>query len=144
MRLRIVISKEREVFHTAEKIRYQVFVDEQGFSSEIEVDDVDSHAFHVVAFDGEKPVGAARYFGDCDPYHIGRVAVIPEYRGKGVGSYIMRKIEGFAKENGAKELTLGSQLRVEKFYASLGYERVGEEFLDEGCPHIEMRKALYE
>lgn len=142
MKLRAVISKDREIFHIAEKIRYQVFVDEQGFSSEIEVDDVDSYAFHAVIYDGEKPVGAARYFGECDPYHVGRVAVISEYRGKGVGSYIMKSIEEFARKNGAHELTLGAQLRVVEFYESLGYEKIGEEFLDEGCPHIEMRKSI--
>lgn len=142
MRLSIKIAQDCELFKITEIIRRKVFVDEQGFAAEIEVDETDKYAFHVAAFDGEIPVGAARFFGDKDPYHVGRVAVLPEYRGKGIGEFIMREIEKFAREIGVRELSLSSQMRVVGFYDKCGYSQIGEEYLDEGCPHIEMRKNI--
>lgn len=140
MELKTVISKDTEIFKAAAEIRRLVFIEEQGFSNEF--DNVDKLAYHAVIFDGETPVACGRYYGSCDPFHIGRIAVIPGYRGKGVGAVIMKALEEFARENGAAELTLSAQTRAAAFYEKLGFRRVGEEYPDESCPHIEMRKQL--
>ena len=142
MKLRIEIGRDRALFHKAEKIRMKIFVDEQGFAADIEVDEKDETAFHVVAYDGENPVGAARFFEEHGGYHVGRVAVLPEYRGKGVGRFIMTEIENFAENSGVGELMLSAQTRAADFYLKCGYFKHGEVYLEEGCPHIEMRKNI--
>ncbi|MBE6861455.1 MAG: GNAT family N-acetyltransferase [Ruminococcus sp.] len=142
MEMRIEIGRDAELFRKAEKIRMKVFVEEQGFAAEIEVDEKDETAFHVVAYDGDKPVGAARFFEEHGGYHVGRVAVLPEYRGEGVGRFIMAEIETYAANNGVGELMLSAQTRAADFYLKCGFAKYGDVYLEEGCPHIEMRKNI--
>ena len=140
MELKTVCFKgnEDKLFKTAGRIREEVFLSEQGFS--VEYDDIDKYAFHVIVFDGEKPVATARFYGNENPVHIGRVAVVKEYRKKGVGEFLMKQTETYAKENGAVSATLGAQTRVSHFYRKCGYKEYGEEYMDEFCPHINMLK----
>ncbi len=142
MNLKIEIGRGSQIFHQAEQIRMKVFVEEQGFSAEIEVDEIDKTAFHVVVYDSDKPVGAARFFEEHDGYHVGRVAVLPEYRGHKVGRFIMTEIENFARKNGICILMLSAQTRAADFYLKCGFTEYGEVYLEEGCPHIQMRKNI--
>ena len=141
MNLNVVISKESNVFNDAFEIRTKVFVDEQGFRDI--PDEIDGYAYHVAAYDGDKIIGCGRFFlENNNDYHIGRIAVLPEYRGKEVGTCIMLKIEEFLKELGGKNVVLSSQRRARIFYEKLGYAAVGEEFIEEGYPHINMKKSI--
>ena len=105
-------------------------------------DDIDKIAYHFIVYDGEKPVATARLYGNENPYHIGRVAVIREYRGKGIGAYVMNEVEKFAKEQGISSLVLSAQVRASDFYRKCGYKEFGNEYMDEFCPHIDMMKIL--
>lgn len=124
------------------KIRITVFVDEQGFRDEF--DDIDSRALHLVMYDGEMPIATCRCFYEDTPecWHIGRVAVLKEYRGKGLGKEVMEEAERLIKIRGGKICELSSQCRAQGFYESCGYEAEGEIYLDEGCPHIKMTKHI--
>lgn len=134
-------------------VRQDVFVDEQGFDLMLEFDDIDPAAHHVVLYDGEQPVATGRVFPtDGDGlYAIGRVAVRSAYRGgtdragtdrAGTGRLLMERLETLARSLNARAVTLGAQCRVRGFYEKLGYAAYGEEYLDEHCPHIHMRKSL--
>lgn len=140
MELKIVNSTEKDIFGDSAVIRQTVFVEEQGFRDEF--DETDKTAFHFVAYDGEKAVGTARMFGEGDTYHVGRFAVLIEYRGRDVGLRIMNEMERFAKGRGIARIVLSAQRRAVGFYEKLGYRTYGEEYLDENYPHIEMRKEL--
>ncbi len=142
MDLKILISKDVDVRNDAYKIRVKVFVDEQGFRDEF--DDIDGYAYHVAAYDGDEVVGCGRFFSESDEneYHIGRIAVLYEYRDKGVGALIMAEIEKFCVGLGVGNIVLSAQRRARGFYEKLGYIPYGEEYLDEGYPHIEMRKKI--
>ena len=124
------------------KIRITVFVEEQGFRDEF--DDIDERALHLVAYDGEKAVATCRCFYESDPkvWHIGRVAVLKEYRGKGLGKQVMEEAERRISLKGGKVCELSSQCRARGFYESCGYEAEGEIYLDEGCPHVKMAKHI--
>ena len=126
----------------AAQIRSSVFLDEQKFT--VEFDDIDSNAVHCLLCSGEKAVGVGRAYADADgiTVHIGRIAVVKEYRGKGIGSVIVRALEGYAAEKGYSAAVLSAQTRVRQFYEKLGYTAEGEEYFDEYCPHVLMRKAL--
>lgn len=123
----------------AKMIREKVFVLEQGFENEF--DDIDNIAYHLVVFDKE-PVGTARMFDEEGTMILGRIAVLKEYRHLHIGSQILQALENKAKELGYHEVVLSAQVRAKSFYEKNGYVCFGEEYLDEYCPHIHMKKMI--
>ncbi len=128
-------------FSDASKVRKIVFIDEQKFSYDL--DDTDETAFHAVVYDDNLPIAAGRFFFDENNHpHIGRVAVLKEYRKLGVGRYLMDILENLAAKQGAEYITLGAQMRAAEFYSRIGYAPYGEPYFEEYCEHINMKKML--
>jgi len=127
-------------------VRETVFVKEQGFSLEIELDEIDAVAHHVVLYEEGRPVACGRLFADPqmggNTYHVGRVAVLRPLRGTGLGRRVMEEIERKTRALRADRLVLGAQCRAQDFYKKLGYTPFGEVFMDEHCEHIHMEKWL--
>ncbi len=120
-------------------IREEVFVKEQGYALEIERDAFDRQAAHALACEDDKPVGTGRLYLDEEArWHIGRVAVLREARGRGIGDLVMRMLLLSALEFGADAVYLGSQEHATGFYEKLGFRVYGGEYLDEGQPHYHM------
>ena len=128
----------------AERIRQEVFTLEQGFAPEIDLDEHDKEAWHVVLYLDGYPISTGRVFPeDPETYHIGRVAVRKKFRGMKVGSYTMKFLCTKAKTLGARKVVLGAQLDKVPFYKTLGFkEQTGEIFDDGGAPHVMMEKIL--
>lgn len=126
----------------ASAIRKSVFIDEQGFENEY--DQIDTYATHLVMYDNNIPVGTCRLFQEknSSSYIVGRLAVIREYRGRQIGSELLKAAEKNVTEHHGDSIILHSQLRAREFYAKQGYTPYGEIELDEGCPHIWMRKNI--
>ncbi len=126
----------------AKEIRLEVFVKEQGFEEEF--DDIDETAAHIVLFDGSQPVGVCRVFTatESGKTMIGRVAVRKPLRGRGLGTDIIKAAEEYAAGSGAGEIWIHSQEQAAGFYSALGYEDTGIHDVEEGCPHILMKKSL--
>lgn len=125
----------------ARLLRTLIFIEEQGFVREF--DDLDDAAVHIVAFDGDKPIGTCRYYPRPDgSYAIGRIAVAREYRGKGVGSALVLEAERRVALLGAKTTVVSAQLRAAGFYRSLGYTEQGSPYPEEHVPHILMVKGI--
>ncbi len=126
----------------ARYIRITVFVKEQGFKEEFDSDD--NISTHIVMFDGDKPTATVRFYFDNDKqeYMIGRLAVLREYRGRGLGGEIVREAERLIKEKGGTSISLHSQCRAQSFYERLGYKAFGESDFDEDCSHQWMKKSL--
>jgi predicted GNAT family N-acyltransferase len=127
------------------EVRRIVFIDEQEFDPELDIDDIDPIAHHIVIYDADRAVATARVFphesgGGC--YAIGRVAVLKGYRGTGLGLFIMREAEKLAEKLGAKSFTLGAQIQATGFYRKLGYIEYGGMYYEEHCEHINMSKAV--
>jgi predicted GNAT family N-acyltransferase len=127
-------------------VRRRVFIEEQGVPEEIEIDQHDtvvegesghSVAQHVLAILDGRPVATGRILReDYDGrLHIGRVAVLAEHRGKGLGRAVMAALHDLARRRGATSVTLAAQLHAIGFYEKLGYEARGEVFLDAGIEH---------
>lgn len=126
----------------ARHIREEVFIKEQGFANEF--DSTDSLAVHIVVFADGTAAGTGRLFPSArqGAYTIGRVAVLPEFRGLRLGSFITARLEEKAAELGAAETELSAQCRVRSFYEKNGYKAEGEVYLDEYCEHIHMVKQI--
>ncbi|MEU3553100.1 GNAT family N-acetyltransferase [Streptomyces fragilis] len=136
------------------RVRNQVFVVEQGVPEDIEYDALDAHAVHVLAVREEDglPLGTGRLLygevaakktgGDPSVGSLGRLAVLPEARGLGVGVALVRAIEDAARERGLGVVDLGAQVHALGFYERLGYQAYGPVFEDAGIPHRSMRRTL--
>lgn len=128
---------------TCQRLRRVVFIEEQGVSEADEVDGLDGQAIHLLAFDGDAPVGTARLLLKGPVGKIGRVCVVPAARGTGLGAALIRKaLEVLRDQPGVREAYLGSQSHATGFYEKLGFAVEGEEFDDAGIPHRHMRRAL--
>lgn len=121
------------------EIREKVFVKEQGYPIELEFDEDDKRCWHLVLKDNERAVATARLLKlDEGVFKPGRIAVLKEYRGKNVGAELLTLIIEKAKEMGAKELHIGAQTYAVGFYEKFGFKTVGEEYMDEHIPHVNM------
>lgn len=140
--MNIKYKKSHGVCDNARKIRDEVFVKEQGFKDEF--DEIDSYATTLVFYDEDKPIGVCRYFKDKaeGEYHIGRVAIIKSYRGKGLGAVIMKTAESEIKTEGGTISLISAQLQARGFYEKQGYTAYGDTYFEEHCEHIQMRKFL--
>jgi predicted GNAT family N-acyltransferase len=128
---------------TCQALRRVVFIDEQGVSEADEVDGLDGRAIHLLAWDGDCPVGTARLLVKGQIGKIGRVCVLPEVRGSGLGAALIgAALEVLRGQPGVTEAYLGSQSHATGFYEKLGFAVEGEEFIDAGIPHRHMRRAL--
>ena len=121
-------------------IRTAVFVEEQKFEEEF--DGIDKYANVIICYDGEQPVAVLRYFEEDGEYHIGRVAVMREYRGRNLGARIMQEAENEIKKEGGHFISLDAQMHAADFYRKCGYTPVGEIFLEQYCEHIKMVKNI--
>ncbi|MEU0106153.1 GNAT family N-acetyltransferase [Streptomyces sp. NPDC006251] len=134
-------------------VRKEVFVGEQGVPEDLEYDAHDAGAVHVLAVreDGV-PLGTGRLLSGeaavaqtgADPSVgcLGRLAVTSGARGLGVGAALVRAIEDAARARGLTAVDLHAQTHALGFYARLGYEPYGPEYLEAGIPHRGMRRAL--
>ena len=120
-------------------VRIPVFVDEQAVPADMEWDPADETAFHLLAEDRDgNPIGTARLLPDG---RIGRMAVLRPWRGRGVGSALLRALLQRAREHGYPPVFLSAQLQAMPFYARHGFEPLGETFMEAGIPHRQMRLA---
>ena len=126
----------------ARRVRDAVFIVEQKVPLELEWDEWDALSDHVVALDAQSnPVGTARLLPDG---HLGRMAVLAPYRGKGVGRAMAQALLIKAHQRGMRRVVLHAQTHAAGFYRKLGFEAFGTEFLEAGIAHIAMSLRLGE
>lgn len=125
-------------------LRQQVFTHEQGFPADIDVDEYDNSALHVVLYLNEHPVAVLRclLFKDTGLVKVGRVAVQKRHRGKGLGRELMKFVEQYAQQHYFKTIGLSAQHTAIEFYRTLGYQTVGEMYDEDGMDHIYMTLAI--
>lgn len=116
-------------------IRRTVFTGEQHVDPAIDFDGQDALAMHALARVDDMPVGTGRMLGDG---HIGRIAVLREYRGRGIGTQIIRALLDRARQEGLPRVYLGSQMHAVGFYEKLGFTTYGLPFMEAGIEHISM------
>jgi predicted GNAT family N-acyltransferase len=124
-------------------LRTRVFVDEQGVPPEIEQDDRDATAVHVLSRDGSgRVVATGRLLVDGDRATIGRMAADASVRGRGHGAAVLAELHRQAVLRGVREIELHAQVSARRFYERAGYAAVGEEYLEAGIEHVTMRRTL--
>ena len=134
-----------EVSDAAYAIRYAVFVKEQGISADLEIDDSDPIAEHALAFvDGQCIATARIYLDEQDPSQakIGRMAVLKDFRGQGIGTALLGEAIRVGMMQGASVFELHAQQSAAPFYAKLQFKPDGAIFDEVGIPHQRMRLVL--
>ncbi|MCG6657380.1 GNAT family N-acetyltransferase [Halomonas campisalis] len=137
--LEILEGSWTELGDIATEIRRVVFIEEQRVPLEEEWDGRDDACTHFLALLDGRPVGTARLLPDA---HIGRVAVLAEARGHGIGAALMRAAIEAARRHGHDAVELAAQTHALVFYERLGFQAFGEAFLDAGIVHRNMRLLL--
>ena len=122
------------------KLRVDVFVVEQHCPyPELDGNDID--CLHLRLFDGKELMACARLWRPTPEHHprIGRVAVSPIHRGKRLGDALMREaIAEVEKMYPGEPIEISAQSHLQKFYGSLGFEVISEEYLEDDIPHVDM------
>lgn len=138
--IRVELLSWERAREDASRIRFEVFVREQGVPREIELDENDAVSLHAVAFDAEAgAVATGRLLPDG---HIGRMAVLASWRGKGIGSALLQALMRAARERSLSELALSAQTHAVAFYHAHGFRAEGEIYEEAGIAHLAMRRAL--
>lgn len=123
-----------------ETVRCEVFVKEQNVPRTLEFDGLDASALHWLALTGDDtPVGTLRLLPSGQ---IGRMAVLPAYRGRGIGSRLLHHAIAAAEAHGMGEVWLNAQFARRGFYAPHGFIVISDVFEDAGIPHQRMLRRL--
>lgn len=130
----------REFSAVLSHIRTVVFVGEQQVPPELEMDGRDADCVHVLVESSDgKAIGTGRLVADG---RIGRMAVLKEWRGSGVGAAMLKALMAEAKRRGFREVYLHSQSHARDFYLRHGFIAEGDEFEEAGIAHIGMRASF--
>ncbi len=121
-------------------VREAVFIHEQGVPEELEWDGLDEGSRHALAlsYQGEA-VGCGRMLADG---HIGRIAVLPQWRKQKVGTAVMEALLAYARTHEYQQVSVNAQIYALLFYQNFNFVEEGEPFMDAGLPHIRMNLKL--
>ena len=133
-------------FHAILQLRINVFVVEQNCPYE-ELDNKDKKALHLFAFEEDTPdiiIAYTRIFKPGDYYKeaaLGRVVVHPDFRKQQLGYELIKKTISAIEDNfNTSTIKIGAQTYLQKFYESFGFKQIGDEYMEDGIPHIHMIK----
>jgi ElaA protein len=130
-----------ELAYELMRLRQDVFVVEQACPyPDLDGRDLEEGTRHVVLRDGEVLLGCARVLDDGDVWRIGRVALRPEARGRGLADHLVTTALQVSK---GRDVVLDAQSPLASWYAGFGFEVAGPEFLEDGIPHVPMRRAHF-
>jgi predicted GNAT family N-acyltransferase len=122
------------------QLRRTVFIDEQGVPEALEWDADDAGSLHFLVVDrAGQAIACARLLPDG---HIGRMAVLPAWRRRGVGRALLAAVVDAAQSRGHDTLRLSAQTHAAAFYARAGFRAVGDEYQEAGIPHVAMERSL--
>ncbi len=139
----VILAATPDQLEACYAIRKTVFVEEQNVPLDLEMDDYDAVATHfLLTGDQGQFQGTARLLNKNGLAKIGRVAILKEARGQGLGLVLMESVLEEARRRGFREAILDSQTYAIPFYVRLGFVAEGDEFDDAGIPHYTMRRLL--
>ena len=124
-------------------VRTEVFIHEQHIPEMLEWDGKDPHAMHALATDlCGNPIGTGRLLLHGELAQIGRMAVLPAWRGRGVGARLLLSLLDEARQRGAGSVFLNAQTYAVPFYERFNFVREGTEYFEDGIPHYRMTRTL--
>lgn len=138
--LRWSVGPWTELSAPATQVRTVVFAQEMGIDADVDFDGTDDDSLHIVAFERDRPIGTGRL--RVPEGRIGRMAVLPAWRGQSLGSQILARLLRECVRAGLDDVALHAQDHAIGFYARHGFEAEGPEFKEAEIPHQLMRRKL--
>jgi len=139
MNLICKLIETEEELNFAHSIRQQVFVIEQNVPPEIEWDEYEGSATHIICTLNGLPVGTGRITFFEDMAKLERVAVLKPYRNSGIGRAIMEFMIELSKKRNSKMIYAHVQMLAYGFYKNLGFVEFGDKFFEADIEHIKMK-----
>ena len=136
--LKIEIVKWIDGLSQLKNIREKVFIQEQKVTPQLEWDGMDEKAIHFLVFNDKAAIGCARAIVIKDHMQLGRMAVLKEYRGQGIGGALIEKAVTTAKLNQLSAIYISAQCHAIDFYKKFGFEVTSDIYLDAEIPHRDM------
>lgn len=120
-------------------IRRTVFVEGQNVDEHLDQDGLDADCCHFLLYAHDVPCATARMRSVDSRLKIERMAVLPEYRGQGLGKNLLLYILAYCQAHFAgNAICLDAQCHAIQFYEKLGFKVVGDVFMDAGMAHVKM------
>ncbi|MCC2929801.1 GNAT family N-acetyltransferase [Bacillus sp. LBG-1-113] len=138
------ITTENDL-HVAQDIRKSVFIEEQQVPESDEFDQFDTlneQCQHVLVYHENQPVGTGRVRIVDHTGKLERICILKPYRKYGLGKIIIGELEKIMQEKGITKIKLHGQTHAEGFYKKLGYQTASDEFMEDGIPHVLMKKEI--
>jgi ElaA protein len=135
-------TRSPEEVAAAMELRIEVFVGEQGVERVADQDGLDPDSIHLVALDDDRVVATCRLLEGPGVLKLGRLAVEPAYRRRGLAAELLAEAERVARAGGTPRIVLNAQTYAENLYAGAGYVRIGDVFVEEGIDHVRMELDL--
>lgn len=136
--LKIEIVKWIDGLSQLKNIREKVFIQEQKVTPQLEWDGMDEKAIHFLVFNDKAAIGCARAIVIKDHMQLGRMAILKEYRGQGIGGALIEKAMTIAKLNQLSAIYISAQCHAINFYKKFGFEVTSDIYLDAEIPHRDM------
>ncbi len=140
--MEIKIAETQREFFGLFQLRTQVFVIEQHVELQIEQDTKDFDAIHYIALHNNQVIGCLRILIDNDFVSVGRVAIKKEFRNQQIGSKLIKAIESHPTVIEKGCISIHSQISAKDFYLKLGYQIIGEPYIEANIMHVLMEKKL--
>ena len=141
--LTIKVASTSEELSAALEIRHRVFVREQGIPAHLDTDGLDDSAIHAICLvDGTIVATGRLSILESRTAKLARIAVLHDYRGRGLGRLVVRELESIASQHRVRTITIHPHDYLEEFYGSLGYIRVRGTSVVGRHDLITMRKSL--
>jgi predicted GNAT family N-acyltransferase len=132
------IAESKEDLNKVFQIRDIVFCDEQKVPKDLEKDSCDAIAEHFLMLLKNKPIGCARIRFNGNEAKLERIAILKEYRGKGLGRPLMKCLIDYCKMKNAKQIYMHAQYHAKGFYEKTGFIAKGKPFIEADIKHVEM------
>lgn len=120
-------------------VRTPVFVEEQLVTPEFEWDEIDATAVHLLAMHESQAIGCLRII---DHHKVGRMAVLKDWRRKGLGAALLLEAVNICKTHGSNSVYLSAQTHAIKFYEKCGFKVTSGVYQDLHIPHVDMQLDL--
>jgi predicted GNAT family N-acyltransferase len=133
---KVTLVNDDETLQAAFAVRKAVFVDEQGVAPELEYDGYDAECTHLALWHNQTVVGTVRLLPLPAGVKLGRLAILPKYRGQGLGGRLLKAALEQAWKQGYTHVQIHAQVHAVPFYARNGFQVTSEEFLEAGIRHV--------